>query len=547
METANTMRTLIPRAVIATMTLVAAAGALPTRGADCVALLSTELPDTTLTIAQSAPAGRFIPPYGRPVDKLPAFCRVAGVIRPTSDSYIRFEVWLPASGWNGRLLSVGNGGFAGSISYNAMADALRRGYATAGTDTGHEGDAEDASWAFQHPEKVVDFGYRAVHVTTQNAKSIVEAFYTRMPQRTYFDSCSNGGREGLMEAQRFPEDFDGILAGAPANFWTHLLSAGIDLAQGSYGRNPSGYISSTKIPALQAAALTVCDAQDGVKDGIVSDPLRCRFDPSVLLCKGDESRSCLTAPQIASANKLYAGGENSHGEQIFPGYMPGAEDGPNGWAAWITGTGPGKASGPVYAENYFRYMVFGDATWNLLTANVDLAERTADEKTAGVLNATDPDLRRFRARGGKLILYHGWNDPAISPLNSINYYKSVIAAVGAQTAESFIRLYMVPGMQHCFPGPGPNSFGQTGHITVKGTVYGIYDALEQWVEKNTAPGDIIATKYLDDDVTKGVQMTRPLCPYPQVPKYKGKGDTNDSANFVCEAATDSSATPDRSP
>jgi Tannase and feruloyl esterase len=532
------MQTFAAWAIIFAILLVPTIGATPARAADCVALLNAKLPDTTLTVARSAPAGKFVPPYGRPLDKLPAFCRVAGVIRPTSDSYIRFEVWLPVSDWNGKFLIAGNGGFAGSINYNSMAGNLRRGYATAGTDTGHEADLEDASWAFHHPEKVIDFGYRAIHVTSQNAKSLIQAFYTRLPRHSYFDSCSDGGREALMEAQRFPEDFDGILAGAPANFWTHMLAAGIDLMQGVYGRNPAGYISSTKIQVLQAAALEACDALDGVKDGIISDPLRCHFDPAVLLCKGDDSRDCLTAPQVAAAKILYAGGANARGKQIFPGYMPGAEDGPNGWSQWIIGTSPGKASGAVFVENYFRYMVFNDPTWNLLTANVDKALHAADEETARSLNATDPDLRRFQARGGKLILYHGWNDPAISPQNSIKYYESVIAKMGPQQAESFVHLYMVPGMQHCFPGPGPNSFGQTGHTTAKGTEYGIYDDLEQWVENGTAPGEIVATKYVEDDVAKGVQMTRPLCPYPQIAKYKGAGDTNDSANFVCAAATD---------
>ncbi len=485
--------------------LASVAGALPARGADCAALSNVKLPDTAVGAAQSVTAGKFVPPYGRPIDMLPVFCRVAGVIRPSRDSYIRFEVWMPASGWNGKLLAAGNGGFAGSINYGQMAGDLRRGYATAGTDTGHEGDAGDASWAYQHPEKVIDFGYRALHETAQDAKRLIEAFYSKAPQRSYFDSCSNGGREGLIEAQRFPEDFDGILAGAPANFWSHLLTAGVDISKAIYGHNPAGYISSVKIPAIQAAALAACDAQDGVKDGIVSDPLRCHFDSSVLLCKGEDSPSCLTAPQVASLKKLYEGARNSHGEQIFPGFIPGAEEGPNGWASWITGSGPGQASGSVYSENYFRYLVFAEPTWNLLAADVDVAEHAPDEKTAHILNATDPNLKNFEARGGKLILYHGWNDPAISPLNSINYYQKVRATMGERTAEGFVRLYMVPGMQHCFLGPGPNSFGQGGHTTAKGPEYGIYDALERWVEKGAAPVEIIATKY--DSITMSAAAT----------------------------------------
>ncbi len=512
-----------------------ALSAVPAIAAGCENLFGVALPDTTITAAQSIPAGSFTPPYGSTIDKIPAFCRVAGVTKPTPDSYIRFEVWLPASGWNGKYLGVGNGGFAGSIGYNSMGGNLKRGYATAGTDTGHEGDAEDASWAFHHPEKVIDFGYRALHLTTANAKSLIESFYSRPPRHSYFDSCSDGGREALMEAQRFPADFDGILAGAPANYWTHMLAAGLDVTKAVYG-DPAGYIPSIKFPAISAAVLAACDAQDGVKDGILNDPTQCRFDPSVLLCKAEETRSCLTAPQVASLKKLYAGGHDSHGRQVFPGYVPGAEDGRSGWVPWLIGNGPGGSASSVYMENYFRYMVFDDPVWNPLTAKIDTAEHAADEKTARALNATDPNLRRFQDRGGKLILYHGWNDPAISPLNTIDYYKSVLAAMGARDAASFTRLYMVPGMQHCYGGPGPSSFGQLGTTTAKGPEHGIYDALEQWVENGAAPGAIVATRYIEDNSAKGVQMTRPLCPYPEAAKYKGAGDTNDSANFECAAS-----------
>ena len=534
------MRTHAVSAGLATLFLIAVTCVVPANAANCESLSSANLPDTTVTTAQSVPAGTFAPPYGGPLEKMPAFCRVAGVIKPTSDSYIRFEVWLPASGWNGRYLGVGNGGFAGSIDYGAMAGDLKRGFATAATDTGHEGDSVDASWAYRHPEKVIDFGYRGLHETTENAKRLIQAFYSRPPQHSYFDSCSDGGREALMEAQRFPDDFDGILAGAPANFWTHLLAGGLDVTHAMFG-NPAAYISSTKVPAISAAVLSACDAEDGVKDGILNDPAKCHFDPDVLLCKGPESRSCLTALQTTALKKLYAGGQNSHGASIFPGVMPGGESGPNGWGLWLTGQGPGASLGAGFLENYFRYMVFDDPAWNPLTANVDTAEQTADEKTAHALNATDPNLRKFAARGGKLILYHGWNDPAISPLNTINYYNSVLAAMGAGETAKFIRLYMVPGMQHCIGGPGPSFFGQLGTTTAKGAEHGVYAALENWVEKGAAPGDVIATKYVDGNRAQGVQMTRPLCPYPEVAKYKGIGDTNDYMNFFCTAPVESSA------
>ncbi len=522
-----------PRTRLRSALLLLFIGALPLGAATCESLTATPLPDTTITVAQSIPAGSFTPPYGNPIGKLPAFCRVAGVIKPTPDSYIRFEVWLPESNWNGKFLGVGNGGFAGSIGFSSLGDDLKRGYATAGTDTGHEADGEDASWAYRHPEKVNDFGYRALHLTTVNAKSLIAAFYTQPLQHAYFDSCSDGGREALMEAQRFPADYDGILAGAPANFWTHLLAAGVDISQTIY-TDPAAYIPGIKFPAIAAAVVAACDSLDGVKDGIINDPTRCRFDPATLLCKGADERTCLTVPQVASLKKLYAGGRNSHGDSILPGYAPGAEDGRGGWVPWLIGNGPGGSSSSVYLENYFRYMVFEDPTWNPLTAKVDTALHTADEKTAHALNATDTDLHNFQARGGKLILYHGWNDPAIPSVNTINYYNGVVHAMGAAAADSFVRLYMVPGMQHCFGGPGPTSFGQFGTTTAKGPAHGIYQALEDWVEKGQAPGSIVATKYTDDNPSKPPAMTRPLCPYPQVATYKGAGDSNDSDNFDCK-------------
>ena len=508
--------------------------AIPAAAVTCESLLSVKLPDTTLTVAESVTGGKFTPPYGNRLDDVPAFCRVAGVIKPTADSYIRFEVWMPSSGWNDRYLGVGNGGFAGAIDYRALGGNLKRGYATAATDTGHEADGTDASWAFHHPEKIADFGYRGLHLTTENAKTLIRAFYTRPQQHAYFDSCSDGGREALMEAQRFPEDFDGILAGAPANAWTRLLSNGVALANAVYAK-PDAYISSFKVPAIQAAALAACDAHDGVKDGILNDPVNCRFDPSVLLCKGAESRTCLTAPQIESLKMIYAGGRSAKGELIFPGLMPGAEDGPNGWGSWLMGRAPGQSAIGAFVDDYFRYMVFDNPTWSSLSGNVDAAVHTAEEKTAHVLNATDPNLNPFASRGGKLILYHGWNDPAIAPLNTVNYYRAVQNAMGAQKAGNAVRLYMVPGMQHCIGGPGATWLGQLGTTTARGDKHGIYDALERWVEKDTAPGQIFATKYVEDNPAKGVQLTRPLCPYPQIARYKGAGDTSDAASFTCAA------------
>jgi feruloyl esterase len=432
---------------------------------------------------------------------------------------------MPEKGWNGKLLGTGNGGFAGSIYYEQMGGYLARGYATAGTDTGHQAEAEDASWAYHHPEKITDFGYRGLHLTTLRAKSLLQDFYGNAPRKSYFDSCSDGGREALMEAQRFPDDYDGILAGAPANDWTHLVSAGLDVGKTLDG-NPAAYISSMKLPAITRAVLAACDAEDGLKDGILNDPRQCHFNPETLLCKGADAIDCLTAPQITALKKLYSGGQTSDGKTISPGLMPGDE---SAWKAWAIGSAPGMSN---YTQNYFRYMILDDPQWNGFTADVDASLKEADEKTARILNATDPDLSRFAAHGGKLILYHGWNDPAISPLNTISYYGSVGAKLGEQKEASFVRLYMAPGMEHCAGGPGPSAFGQLGIPSAKGEKYGAFTALEDWVEAGKVPGEIIATRY---SAPGKVQMTRPLCPYPQVAKYNGTGDADDAASFACVA------------
>ena len=498
--------------------------------ADCAAIKSLKLPDTTITMAEQTTdvEGPHIDP---PAHGLPEFCRVTGVLRPSSDSEIHFEVWLPASGWNGRFLGVGNGGFAGSIEYRQLAGNLRRGYATAGSDTGHMAEAEDASWAFGHPEKIKDFGWRAVHLATERAKDIVSAYYGKPAAKAYFDSCSDGGREALMEAQRFPEDYDGILAGAPANNWVHMVTSGAAGAQ-AMRSDPRAYISSKKLAAIEQATLAECDQRDGVKDGIIGDPTKCRFDPETLLCKGADSLDCLTQPQVDSLKALYAGGADSHGKAIFPGFVLGDE---SSWKNWIIGAGPGSAYFDGYVQNYFRYMVTGDPKFNILTANVDELLVKAQAATGAELDSTNPELAPFAARGGKLILYHGWNDPAISPWNSIDYYKTVQQTMGADKSDSFLRLYMVPGMEHCVGGPGADSFGQFGSPTSQGPKFGVFDGLVDWVEQGTAPGPVIATKYTQLNGENKTTMTRPLCAYPQVAKYKGSGDTNDAANFTCSA------------
>ena len=506
----------------------------------CQKLSALKIPNTTITSAQSVAAGTFVGPpeafSGQDMSPfyktLPAFCRVLAKAKPTPDSDIKIEVWLPASGWNGKLQGIGNGGFAGMIDTRQIGESVKAGYAATATDTGHTGSPIDAAWALGHPEKVVDFGHRGIHEMTRVAKAVTTAFYGKPPRRSYFGGCSDGGREALMEAQRYPEDYDGILAGAPANYWTRLLSTAAADTQ-ALTLDPASFIPQSKIPAIAAAVNAACDKLDGVQDGILNDPRQCHFDPATIQCKAEDSEKCLTAPQVVAMKKLYAGLRDSHGKELFPGFLPGAEEGEGGWGLWITGPAPNKSLIAFFGIHYFSNMVYGKADWDYKTFQVDEGLKAANEKTASGLNAVNPDLKAFKTRGGKLILYHGWDDPAISALNTINYYNSVIAKMGQRETDSFVRLYMAPGVQHCAGGPGPDSYGEVGDLNPTDPKYSLDAALEQWVEKGTVPSTVIATKFSSED-RQHATMTRPLCPYPQAAKYKGSGDTNDAANFSCE-------------
>ena len=505
---------------------------MPALAATCESLVSVNLPHIAITAAEARQPGSFASPYGgRPISGLPAFCRVTGVIKPSADSDIRFEIWLPASGWNGKFQGVGNGGYAGTISYSGLADAVRASYASASTDTGHqETRGNHAEWALNHPEKITDFGYRAIHETAVAAKAIVAAFYGGAPRHSYFSSCSNGGRQALMEAQRFPADYDGIIAGAPANYWTHLLSSAVSGTKATLAESAS-YIPPSKLPAIEATALAQCDTKDGVKDGVIENPLACNFDTSVLKCRGAEADSCLTVPQLAALNTIYRGLRDSKGDQLMPGLSPGGEAEAGGWASWITGKGPAESEMYSYGTQFFQNMVYNDPSWDFRKFDPDRDVKAADEKQASNLNATDPDLSAFQKRGGKLILYHGWADAAIPAVNAINYYQSVQKKMGANQADSFVRLYMVPGMEHCGGGAGPNSFGQAG-VAKADPQHDIDAALEAWVEKGAAPDAIIAAK---SDGKGATVRTRPLCIYPKIARYSGTGSTDDASNFTCAA------------
>lgn len=503
----------------------------------CEKLARLALPHVRIAQAQYVAAGAMSLPKGEPpataprYKSLPAFCRVQAVSNPSADSDIPIEVWLPAANWNGRFLGLGNGGFAGSIGYAALARVVRDGYAAASTDTGHRAGGTDASWALGHPQKVIDFGYRAIHEMTVVGEAVSKAFYSNAVQHAYFSSCSNGGRQALMEAQRYPADYDGIIAWAPANYWTHLLTSAIS-GERATTEPSAAYIPATKLPAIAGAVNKACDAKDGVSDGVINDPRTCHFNPAVLKCTGGDTSQCLTEPEISAVKKLYEGARDAKGHLIYPGLLPGSEAGDGGWKPWITGDAPGKSLMFDFGNGYFSNMVYGKPGWDSSHPSLDELVRAADEKTGSILNSTDPNLQPFKARGGKLIIYHGWDDPAISALNSINYYGSVVARMGQNSVHDFLRLYMVPGMQHCGGGPGATNFGQNGTSLEEDPQHDVQHAVEQWVEKGAAPDAIVAFKPASGNSPR---MTRPLCPYPQEAKYLGKGDTNSAESFKCAA------------
>jgi feruloyl esterase len=474
--------------------------------APCESLASLALPDTTITMAQVVPAGSFSAPGARePYKDLPEFCRVAATLKPSTDSDIKVEIWLPTSSWNRKLEAVGNGGWAGVISYSALADSVRAHYASVSTDTGHVGGS--GSFALGHSEKLADFSWRSEHEMTVKAKAVIQTFYGSAPRLSYWNGCSTGGRQALKEAQRFPDDFDGIIAGAPANRTALAMWVAMAVL-----KDPDSYIPAEKYPMIHQAVLDACDARDGVKDGLLEDPTRCDFKAATLLCKGADGPNCLTAAQATAAQKIYTAATNPRtGQELFPSFTPGTE---LGWG--VFGKGPDPYGNIL---DQYKYVVFKDPSWDWRTFNFDGDIARSEQAENVIMNATDPNLKAFFAHNGKLLIYHGWSDPNVATLNTIKYYKSVVDTMGgpAKTADN-IRLFLEPGMGHCGGGDGPNMFDKVG-------------ALEQWVEQGKAPERIIASHRRDGKVDR----TRPLCPYPQVAKYKGSGSIDEAANFACQA------------
>ena len=541
-EDARYMNLSLIRCTAAALLVAAPLGSAVAQQA-CADLKNLKLPYTTITSASVATEGPIPQPalFGNAEPVVaPERCEVQAITRPTKDSEIRIELWLPVSGWNGKYLQLGNGGWAGSINRTGLIGPLQRGYAVAATDNGHvsEGSVPGASWAIGHPEKLIDFGHRAVHETSVQAKAILRAYFGRGQNLSYFNGCSDGGREALMEAQRYPEDFEGIIAGAPANNWSRLFT-GFVWNERALAENP---VPVAKLTAVQTAALAVCDVRDGVEDGLIENPRACNFDPSSMVCKANDASDCLTEGQVTALRRIYGGPINPRtGEQLFPGFPIGTEAVPGGWVPWIV---PANSQAPSiqasFGNSHYGHAVFEQSNWDFSTLDFDHDIAFGEAKTGPILNATNPDLRSFRANGGKLIQYHGWGDPAITAISSIDYYENVRTFLNrfpdARKEKTdigdFYRLFLVPGMGHCSGGIGPSSFGNGFGPARTDAERDLLSALEAWVEKGEAPQKLVGTGTAVND--SQATLTRPLCPYPKVALYEGTGSTNDAGIFVCK-------------
>jgi feruloyl esterase len=459
----------------------------------CQQLQQTTAAHVTITLSQAVSS------------HLPPYCRVVATLTPTPDSKIGMELWLPLSGWNGKYLAVGSGGWGGSINHHGMEEALRRGYATSATDDGHSG--ESAAFLMGHPQKFIDFAYRAEYETAVESKVLIKSFYGREARYSYWNGCSGGGREGLLQASHYPNEFDGIIAGDPANIRRNAWA--LWLANHTF-KDPAGYIPPGKYPMIHQAVLNECDAADGLKDGLIDNPQSCHVDFKALTCKAGDSPDCLTPRQVETAETIVSPMKDAQGNLLFERLEPGTE------LRW------GRlAGGPQPADLFldqFRYVVYADPNWDWRTFDLerDWAKANAADKDVDEL---DPRLTAF-AKHGKLLLYHGWADQQVAPGSTVDFYQEAAAAASGNSTQSspWVRLFMVPGMGHCSGGEGPNQFDSL-------------TAMEQWVEQNKPPDRLLATHLAEGKPDR----TRPLCPYPQTAKYRGSGSIDDAQNFTCTA------------
>jgi tannase/feruloyl esterase len=539
----------------------------PAMATPCTNLQSLGLEQTTITSATDNTTGVFVVPNTNPpqtIAGLPAFCRVTATLTPASDSSIKVEMWLPETTWNGRFLGTGGGGFQGIINYTELVSGLQAGFAVINTDlgtgvsgcnplycgsAGNMGNPRAAAFGdpsspstglFGHPERIKDFGYRAIHLMTVRGKELAKAFYQQSASKAYFAGCSTGGQNALMEAQRFPDDYDGILAGAPAFNRTHLHIAALYQWQDAHA-SPGRFILPGQMTLINKAVVAQCVGQDGGAgtDQFLTDPRDCHFDPKVLQCTGGNvPPACLTADQVTTMQKYYAGAiDPVNGQVIVPGLARGSEtDNVLALGLALNEQLPEPAFDGLFYWVYGQSFGYPASAHNFANFDFHHDVDTVDDQLEAVLSADSTDLRAFRGHGGKLIMYHGWADPLIPSQNTIDYFNALAAngrdgfrqasfGTGRNATllktQSYARLFMAPGMYHCSGGPGPNAFDALTPLVT-------------WVEKGVAPDTIIAAKFVND-TPPAVEMTRPLCVFPKVAKYNGSGSTSDAANFTCVA------------
>jgi feruloyl esterase len=524
------------RVGLSTVALVVGGFATQAYGATCESLLSLKLPSTLINSAQSIAAGTYQPPGSATAfTNLPAFCRVTATVSTVPDSSIGIEVWLPTATWNGKYQQSGNHGFGGTFYWTEMTRQLQRGYATGITDDGHSLGGFNVSWAFGHPQKIVDLAWRAVHELAEKSKLIISAFYGRPQRYAYMNACSDGGREAMKEAQMFPRDFDGIIAGGAAIWWTHAATEQLVMSINLQKAGIQGASGNAVLNLAQTAATAACDAQDGVVDGLINDPRRCHWDPTTLVCKaGQDPSTCFTPAQAAA---IKANSETLRdpvtGQWIFSGQSVGSE-----FDQIRFGADAGLA--PFGIANY--QLALNDPNWNGSTFDLHTDLPILDREL-GIINATDPDLAAFKRAGGKLIEWHEWDDFAFTPGATVKYYEQVVDETGhgkLENVQDFYRLFVLPGVGHCSSATtdiGPDNIGAENQTAASpDPQHDIVSALEAWVEKGTAPSQLIATQYNNPtDPTQGIKRQRPICPYPSEAVYKGSGSVNDASSFVCAA------------
>lgn len=489
------------------------------------------LVNATVLSAAMASDGTYTPTGGTTsYTGLPRFCIVKGQATPSQDSLINFELWVPvAAQWNGKFVATGNGGYSPLLNYADMAHAMRQGYATIGGDTGHQTMfGSDLIFGAGHPEKIRDWGSRSVHAIVEAGKAIIKALNARAASRSYFYGCSTGGEQAYAAAQRYPQDFDGLIAGAPAN---NRIAVNTELvwrflSNHAKNDNRTPILTQPKLNLITNAAVAACDGIDGVVDGVMEDPRVCtteRFNIESLACKAGDAPSCLTAAELAAAKAIYKGPTHGRtGQSIYPGPLVGSE---SGWSQFWGTTEPLRT-------DFWRYWAFDNPNWDWWSFDFNRMYDYVQVKLSDLTDNNNTDLSAYKARQGKLMTYQGWIDPGTNALDTISYYEKVREAQGSQQAiDHFFRLFMVPGMGHCTGGPGTTNFGNGGRSPppVIDASHDLLSALDLWVERGIAPDSIIASRVVDGATVR----TRPLCPFPRKAQYKGRGSTDDASNFEC--------------